>query len=165
VLHINKNDLPVGKFDMGNTAFTTTIVHGNNVSMMFATRPSGYHSKPHIHDCEQVNICLKGENIVFLQGQDPAFLKEGDINRIPAGVIHWAWVTGSEPFDLLEIHSPGLQSDPKCKDYAVAMYADGEEPSLMGEPINLFTDPDEDWVQEMEKKAVEMYGDLIKCDR
>ena len=163
MLYINKEDVPVGKFDMGHTAFTTSLVHGNNMSMMFATRPSGYHSKPHYHDCEQLNICLKGENIVFLQGQDPCFLKDGDINRIPAGIIHWAWVTGDDELDLLEIHSPGLQSDPKCSEYSTAMYAENENPQLLGQPVNIFTDPDEEWVKEMEVKAVELFGHLIKC--
>ena len=140
---ISKEDLPIGKFPMGNTAFDTTIVYGDNCSIMMAERPAGYHSRPHVHDCEQINLVMEGELIIFIDEQG-VLMKKGDYNRIPANAMHWSWNKSDKPIVLLEVHSPGLQSDPKCAEYAYPLFDEGEDKNLLGNPINIFPEDSEE---------------------
>jgi mannose-6-phosphate isomerase-like protein (cupin superfamily) len=139
-LFCKKADIPVGKMDMGNTSFTTTLVHGNNASLMLAERPGKYHSRPHSHDCEQLNLLMKGQLHVFMQ-DNHFLLNPGDVLRLPANVIHWAWNKSEEPCVLLEVHSPGLQSDPILQDLALGLFDTSEQINLLGTPNNQFVDP------------------------
>lgn len=148
--YINKEDLPVGSFNMGDAAFETNLVYGNNFSVMFATRPPGYHSKPHTHPCEQFNIVIEGESISFCNDSGHRN-RPGDINRIPAGALHWAWNKSDKPYTIIEIHSPGLQNDPKTAEYAYPLFAEGEEINLLGSPVNDFPPLEE--VREIMEKA------------
>ena len=151
MLSINEKDLPVGKFDMGKEAtFETTLAYGNNVSVMYTTRPPGYHSKPHTHDSEQISIVLEGESIGFV-GDKGVRSKPGDIKRIPAGALHWAWNKSDTVYRTIQIHSPGLQSDPKCSEYAHPLFAEGEEPNLLGEPANEFPEMTDEIIEIMER--------------
>ena len=57
---INYDDIPVINItpeDPGNVAsFVVRMVYGTDTSIMFADRGTGYHTKPHYHDAEQVNF-------------------------------------------------------------------------------------------------------------
>lgn len=87
------------------------IVYGTDMSLMIATRQPGYHSKPHAHDCEQLNYVLQGELLVFIG--DKAFqVRQGDTFRVPRNAVHWSWVRGDVPSILLETHAPPLIGDP-----------------------------------------------------
>jgi mannose-6-phosphate isomerase-like protein (cupin superfamily) len=87
------------------------IVHGTDMSLMVATRQPDYHSKPHAHDCEQLNYVLQGELLVFVA--DKAFrVRQGDTFRVPRNALHWSWVRGDVACILLEAHSPPLIGDP-----------------------------------------------------
>jgi mannose-6-phosphate isomerase-like protein (cupin superfamily) len=102
------------------------IVYGRDVSIIIATRHPGYHSKPHLHDAEQLNYVLVGELYVFID--DTGFLvKEGDLFRVPRNAIHWSWVQGTMPCVLLEVHTPPLIGDPGITDTAVALMSDDEK--------------------------------------
>ncbi|WP_395105072.1 cupin domain-containing protein [Actinomadura sp. SCN-SB] len=130
--------------DMGNTTFSTKAVYGNNSSLMVATRPAGYHSKPHFHDCEQLNLLQEGELWVFIE--DRAFhLKAGDFLRIPEGKIHWSWNKSGKPCVLIEVHTPGLHADPLVSGFAVALHDEGETPRYLGSPSNRFLPDDEEY--------------------
>ena len=141
MLHVPSDKLPIGKFDMGNTSFDTTLVYGKNFSIMTATRPGGYHSNPHVHDCEQVNIVADGELIIFVD-EKGYLCKKGDYFRIPANLLHWSWNQTDAPMTLIEVHSPGLQNDPKCSEYSQDLFDDGETVEVSGKPINIFPEMD-----------------------
>ncbi len=127
--------------DMGGTSFTTKAVYGNASSLMVATRPPGYHSRPHRHDCEQLNLLQSGELWVFVV--DRAFhLKAGDFLRIPADELHWSWNRSDAPCTLVEVHTPGLQDDPLIKAYAVGLHDAGETPRFLGSPVSEFLPDD-----------------------
>jgi mannose-6-phosphate isomerase-like protein (cupin superfamily) len=127
--------------DMGNTAFTTKAVYGNGASLMIATRPGGYHSRPHVHDCEQLNWLQVGRLWVFVE--DRAFLlRAGDFLRIPAGARHWSWNKTEQPCTLLEVHTPGLHADPLISEHAVGLYDVEEAPQFLGFPVNEFLPAD-----------------------
>jgi mannose-6-phosphate isomerase-like protein (cupin superfamily) len=118
-------DIPVGTVDMGTTAFTTTLVHGNEASLMVAERPAGYHSRPHTHDCEQLNLLQAGELHVYV-GERAYLLQPGDVLRIPAAAVHWSWNRADVPCVLIEVHAPGLQGDPDIAPIAVGLFDAGE---------------------------------------
>jgi quercetin dioxygenase-like cupin family protein len=101
-------------------AIGAKIVYGRDASMIVATRQPGYHSKPHLHDAEQLNYVLAGELYVFID--HVGFLaKEGDLFRVPRNAVHWSWVQGTKPCVLLEMHAPPLIGDPGVADTAVAL--------------------------------------------
>ena len=101
------------------------LVYGHEASMMIATRMPGYHSKPHLHDCEQLNYVLAGELFVFID--DAGFLvKQHDLFRVPRNAVHWSLVQGDGPCVLLEVHAPALIGDPGFTDTAVALLGSEE---------------------------------------
>jgi mannose-6-phosphate isomerase-like protein (cupin superfamily) len=139
-IYASGDSVPEESADMGNTSFTTKAVYGNSSSMMIATRPAGYHSRPHRHDCEQLNWLQAGELWVFIA--DRAWhLKAGDFLRIPAGALHWSWNKTGAPCTLVEVHTPGLQDDPLIMARAVGLYDAQETPEFLGSPVTEFLPP------------------------
>lgn len=122
---------------MGSASFRTRAVYGDNSSLMIATRPTGYHSRPHTHDCEQLNWLQSGELWVFVE--DRAFhMRCGDFLRIPAGEIHWSWNKADEPCTLVEVHTPGMQHDGLISGFAVGLFEDDEPREFLGSPVTEF---------------------------
>lgn len=139
-IHVPADRVPEDVADVGDMSFRTKAVYGNSSSMMIATRPGGYHSKPHTHDCEQLNWLQSGELWVFIV--DRAFLmKAGDFLRVPAGQLHWAWNRSDEPCTLVEVHTPGMQHDPSVQAFAVGLHDEQETPEFLGTPVNEFPEP------------------------
>lgn len=94
------------------------FVYGFQSNLMVATRAAGYHSKPHIHKCEQLNLLLGGRLWIFTD-REAHLLQPGDFMRVPAMAPHWAWNDGDEECLLIEAHSPVL--DPGSKSDSVAL--------------------------------------------
>ncbi len=102
-------------------AVTAKVVHGNDASLMIATREPGYHSKPHSHACEQLNYVLRGEIWIFVD--DGGFAaRAGDVFRIPEGAVHWSRV-GASGCTLLEVHTPSLIGDETVAAAAHGLFA------------------------------------------
>jgi quercetin dioxygenase-like cupin family protein len=57
---------------------------------MMADRGAGYHTKPHVHDCEQWNYIISGE-IWFFVEEHGYRCRKGDVMRIPRNRPHWAY--------------------------------------------------------------------------
>jgi mannose-6-phosphate isomerase-like protein (cupin superfamily) len=140
-LFVAAADVPVHTVDMGTTSFETRLVYGTNGSLMVAWRPSGYHSSPHVHDCEQLNHLQEGELWVFIE-QRAFHLRAGDFLRVPPGLVHWSWNRGEGPCTLIEVHCPGLQADPKMSSAAVGLFDAGEPATTTGSPFNDFVEFD-----------------------
>ena len=142
MLFAHSVDVPRGEVPMqvSGGVLATQQVAGKSASLMLAERSAGYHSKPHIHNCEQLNYLVGGELWVFLE--EHAFhLHPGDFLRIPAGVVHWAWNRGSEACLLVEVHAPPLDILPR--DQVVLLLAEGEDPTEIGWVGNAFVAYDE----------------------
>lgn len=118
---------------------TSKFVYGLDSNLMVATRVGGYHSKSHVHDCEQLNLLLEGELWVFLENE-AFFMKPGDFLRIPRGRHHWAWNTGGGRCVLVENHSPVL--NPAAKPNAKALLTERESKSERYFAVNYWS-PDE----------------------
>ena len=165
-LNVSLRDIPetvlVPAKHLSGGSVGAQIAYGKDMSLMIATRQPGYHSKPHLHDTEQLNFVLEGELYVFIEST--GFLaKKGDLFRIPRNAIHWSWVRGHGPCVLLEAHSPPLVGDPGVSDTAVALMTSGERASVAGIASQWPTDFDRDGaedailhahVQAAERKAV-----------
>lgn len=129
-------DVQIGIMDMGDAAFRTRIIYGIDSSLMIAERPPGYHSRPHRHDCEQLNILERGELYIYTT-EGAYLLRPGDALRIKPNLIHWSWNRADVDCVLIEVHTPGIQNDPKLAEFATALLDTGEAPSTDG-PTNMF---------------------------
>ena len=147
--------VPADKLRAG--AITAQVAHGQNCSVILATRSPGYHSIPHKHAAEQINYVVSGEAWLFVEDQG-FHGGPGSVSRIPKDAVHWAWVTGDEPLTVLEIHTPPLTGDPKVRDGRVSLCVREEEEVSMQ---HIHTE----WPQGFDAAAVERrwvgraYGD------
>ena len=139
---------------MGSASFRTKAVYGNSSSLMIATRPGGYHSVPHTHDCEQLNWLQSGRLWVFVE--DRAFLMEtGDFLRIPAGAVHWSWNKGAAACTLVEVHTAGMQHDALISGFAVGLFDEGEQQEFLGSPVTEFLPEDSTFDPSVAEKQAE----------
>jgi mannose-6-phosphate isomerase-like protein (cupin superfamily) len=153
-LHVTAGDVPEEQARVADMTLTTTAVYGNAASLMIATRPPGYHSKPHTHDCEQLNWLQAGEMWVFIE--ERAFgLRAGDVLRVPSGAVHWAWNKSQAPCTMVEVHAPGMQHDPTVAGFAVGLFDEQETPALTGSPANRFLPEDLDFDPSIAEKQAE----------
>ena len=72
-LRVKAENVPVKKVvlsaDQGQGSMVVKQAYGNESSLMMATRPPGYHTKPHMHVSEQINHVLEGEIWFFVEDQ------------------------------------------------------------------------------------------------
>lgn len=140
-LHVSGSNVSEELARVGDMTLATKAVYGDHSSLMIATRPPGYHSRPHTHESEQLNWLHLGEVWIFVEEQ--AFqLRSGDFMRVPAGAVHWAWNKSAEPCVMIEVHSPGMQHDPMVREVAVGLYDDHEIPAPRAQPSNRFLTED-----------------------
>lgn len=140
-LFVGAAEVPIHTVSMQGSGFETRFVYGTRGSLMVATRPPGYHSPPHRHDCEQLNYLQDGALWVFVE-QRAYWLGPGDFFRVPPGVVHWSWNKSDSECTLIEVHCPGLQDDPAMQSAAVPLFDDGESAAVTGSPQNEFIDYD-----------------------
>ena len=139
-LRVKADDVPVKKVvlsaEQGQGSMVVRQAYGNESSLMVATRPPGYHTKPHMHVSEQINHVLEGE-IWFFVEEHGYLCKKGDFQRIPANKVHWAWNRSSADAVVVESHSPPLVGGEIIKG-AAGLFDEGEEAMLRGPGENQF---------------------------
>jgi quercetin dioxygenase-like cupin family protein len=113
-LYRSANEVPEVLVDMkvSGGVLSTKQVFGLESSLMVARRSAGYHSKPHVHDSEQLNYVAEGEIWIYVE-EHAYLLKAGDFLRVPRLAVHWAWNKSSESVLLFESHTPGLDILPR----------------------------------------------------
>ncbi len=131
-LHISWNQVPVlvrtRAVGEGTGSITTRGVYGNEGTMGFVTRSSGYHTTPHRHDSEQINYILDGE-MWFFVGDKAYRCRPGDFQRVPQDAIHWAWNRSDKPVTAVEMHTPPPgESGPRGR--STGLFGEGETPRL-----------------------------------
>jgi len=134
----------------------TRMLYGTQGSLMVASRPPDYHSTPHLHDCEQLNVVSEGQLWGFMispAGEGVAFLlSPGSLWRVPPLTVHWAWNRGETPATLLEYHSPGLQGDPVVGAGAVSLLLADENLGYHPPRVsNLFLPVEQSVIREVEE--------------
>jgi quercetin dioxygenase-like cupin family protein len=144
--HVHSADIPAvdmappdGKQSGKGGALTAQMVYGTNTSIMLAERETGYHSKPHYHDAEQMNYVVDG-SIWFFIGDQGFRAVKGDIVRIPRNAVHWAWVREPGNCVLFESHTPPLIGDEKMREGAYPLLAPDEDRSAIQARENLWAD-------------------------
>jgi quercetin dioxygenase-like cupin family protein len=139
-LHTKDEDVPrrkrVQSGERGEGSMVVRKAYGNECSLMVAVRAAGYHTKPHVHESEQLNHILEGEIWFFVE--DKGFhCKKGDFQRIPANSIHWAWNNSNADAVVAEAHAPALIGG-RSIEGAVALFDDGETQKIRGPGENKF---------------------------
>jgi mannose-6-phosphate isomerase-like protein (cupin superfamily) len=160
---INKDNLPVRTAAPKAAAhkgivMSTQRIHGIDNSIMFAERGAGYHTTPHMHECEQINYVVEGEIWFFVEGQGYQ-CKKGDLMRIPRNRIHWAFNCSDQQATVIESHSPCLiGNDAEARKLAVSLLGDDERMSDVRTTVNVVVDVDPQWVADCEREAI---GDAV----
>ena len=148
-LQVKSDDVPKRKVvlttEQGEGAMIVQQGFGNESSLMVAARPPGYHTKPHVHESEQINHVLEGEIWFFVEDKG-YHCKKGDFHRIPANKVHWAWNRSNAEARVVESHSPPLVGGDIIKG-AAALFDDGEKPQLRGPGKNKFVAYDQEAVE------------------
>ena len=162
-LRVKAENVPVKKVvlsaDQGQGSMVVRQAYGNESSLMMATRPPGYHTKPHMHVSEQINHVLDGEIWFFVEDQG-YLCKKGDFHRIPANKVHWAWNRSQSDAVVVESHSPPLVGGEIIKG-AAGLFDDGETPNLRGPGENQFVPYDQEAVERKVFPANDNYGHAI----
>lgn len=132
-LHVNKDDVPTVGYDTGGDGeLESRLVYGEEMNMLYASRPDGYHSTPHVHPAEQFNFVLEGEMWMFVE-DEAALLRPGDFHRVPGLAVHWGRVVDG-PCVLVEGHSPPLIGDEDLvgadREHVVGLFMDDEDPDI-----------------------------------
>ncbi len=143
-LHVKSEYVPqrttVQSGATGEGSMVVTKVYGNECSLMIAVRKSGYHTKPHVHESEQINYIMDGE-IWFFVEEEGFHCKKGDFQRIPANKIHWAWNRSDRDAVVAEAHAPALIGG-RAGESALGLFADGESAQIRGPGVNQFVSYD-----------------------
>ena len=157
--HARKDDLPVRRA-MPSSAVSadmvlaTQRVYGTETSIMFAERGPGYHTRPHRHDCEQMNYIVSGEIWFFVEDQGYR-CRAGDIMRIPRNKVHWAYNCGGENAVVIESHCPPLiGNNAEARRTAVPLLGADETPESVRYVVNEVVPLDPAWVAEVEARAI-----------
>jgi quercetin dioxygenase-like cupin family protein len=143
-LHVKSKDVPERKgIRAGSEGEGSMVSHkgyGNECSLMIATRAPGYHTRPHVHESEQINYVLDGEIWFFVEGQG-FHCEKGDFQRVPANKVHWAWNRSDKEATVAEAHAPGLIGE-RAGQGAVALFDEGEKPDLKNIGVNRYVEYD-----------------------
>ena len=152
-LHVKRENVPERKrVQSGATGEGSMVVkkaYGNECNLMIATRGSGYHTKPHVHDCEQINYVLEGD-IWFFVEERGFHCQKGEFQRVPASKIHWAWNNSERDAVVAEVHAPALIGG-RAGEGAVPLFDEGEVPKIKVPAENKFVPYD---AAAVEKKYV-----------
>lgn len=143
-LHAKRESVPERKATRAGSEGEGSMVsykgYGNECSLMIATRAPGYHTRPHVHESEQINYILDGEIWFFVEGKGFQ-CKKGDFHRVPANKVHWAWNRSGKEAVVAEAHAPGLVGE-RAGQGAVALFDDEETPDLKNVGVNRYVEYD-----------------------
>ena len=74
----------------------------DQLSLWRQTLEPGACTPPHVHDCDEVVLCLAGQGEVHLGGRVHRFGAERTV-VLPRGGVHQLFNTGTEPLEVLGI--------------------------------------------------------------
>lgn len=78
---------------------------GQNMTALYSTWDAGAKAPEHIHEHEQMGLCLQGEIIFTINGQD-FIVKTGEFYQIPGNVPHAERNDAKELAILIDFFSP-----------------------------------------------------------
>jgi mannose-6-phosphate isomerase-like protein (cupin superfamily) len=142
----------VAQAAVGRSMLRSQKVYGTETSIMFAERGSGYHTRPHMHDCEQMNYIVSGNIYFFVDGRG-YLCGPGDVMRIPRNKVHWAWNRGAETAVVFESHSPPLTGTIHGRGDAVALLGPDDDEKAIKHMANIMVE-----MKQAEIDAIEARG-------
>jgi quercetin dioxygenase-like cupin family protein len=157
--HARKDDLPVRTAAPSSAAnqdivMSTQRVFGKDTSIMFAERGPGYHTRPHRHECEQMNYVVSGEIWFFVEDQGYC-CKQGDLMRIPRGKVHWAYNCAHGDAIVIESHTPPLiGNNADARKTAIPLLGEDEKIEDVKYVVNEVVPMDPNWVADVERRAI-----------
>src|ERR1700675_5076484 len=140
----------VAQAAVGRSMLRSQKVYGTETSIMFAERGSGYHTRPHMHDCEQMNYIVSGNIYFFVDGRGYQ-CGPGDVMRIPRNKVHWAWNRGAETAVVFESHSPPLRD--RGGD-AVALLGPDDDAAKIQHMSNMLVKMDQAEIDRIEARGI-----------
>lgn len=143
----------VAQAAVGRSMLRSQKVYGVETSIMFAERGPGYHTSPHMHDCEQMNYIVSGEIFFFVDGRGYR-CKAGDVMRIPRNKVHWAWNRGTEKAVVFESHSPPLTGTIHGRGDAVALHGPEDDDSKIQHMANIMVKMDQAEIDAIEARGI-----------
>lgn len=155
---VSKDDIHIRRAKPSSAANEGVIlssqrVYGMENSIMFADRGPGYHTRPHQHDCEQINYIVSGEIWFFVDGHGYR-CGPGDIMRIPRNHVHWAYNRGTEHAVIIESHCPPLiGNDAEARTTAHPLLGPQENKEDVNYVVNVVVPMDPKEVAEIEARA------------
>jgi mannose-6-phosphate isomerase-like protein (cupin superfamily) len=143
----------VAQAAVGRSMLRSQKVYGVETSIMFVERGPGYHTSPHMHDCEQMNYIVSGEIFFFVDGRGYR-CKAGDVMRIPRNKVHWAWNRGTEKAVVFESHSPPLTGTIHGRGDAVALHGPEDDDSKIQHMANIMVKMDQAEIDAIEARGI-----------
>ena len=153
-----KDALPVRRAKPSSAARDDVVlasqrIYGSETSIMFAERGPGYHTRPHRHDAEQINVIVAGEIWFFVEERGWR-CRAGDIMRIPRNKVHWAYNRGDAPCTIIESHCPPLiGNDEEARKTAVPLLGPDEDVAGVRYVVNQVVPMDPAKVAAIEERA------------
>lgn len=154
---VNRRDVKVteqvAQAAVGKSLLRSQKVYGVETSIMFAERAPGYHTSPHMHDCEQMNYIVSGEIYFFVDGRGYR-CKAGDVMRIPRNKVHWAWNRGTETAVVFESHSPPLTGTIHGRGHAAALLGPDDDDAAIQHKPNIMVKMDQAEIDRIEARGI-----------
>ena len=104
-LAINPKDVPGWEIEKHKGVFARLLVAGENLTVLWTRWDPGSIAPEHTHPNEQVAVCLEGEIIFTVNGEE-TLLHAGEFIHIPASAPHAERNEGKTPVVLTDFFSP-----------------------------------------------------------
>jgi quercetin dioxygenase-like cupin family protein len=104
-LAINPNNVAGWEIEKHKGVYARLLVAGENITVLWTRWDPGAIAPEHTHPNEQVAVCLEGEIIFTVNGEE-ALLHAGEFIHIPSNAPHAERNAGTQPAVLTDIFSP-----------------------------------------------------------
>lgn len=105
---IDPQQLDIWSLDRHTGVSAKLLGDGQNMTVLYTTWDIGAKAPEHIHEHEQMGLCLQGEVVFTIHGQD-FLVKAGEFYQIPGNAPHAERNDGAEPAILVDFFSPVRQ--------------------------------------------------------
>jgi quercetin dioxygenase-like cupin family protein len=102
---INPNNVAGWEIQKHQGVFARLLVAGENLTVLWTRWDAGARAPEHTHPQEQVAVCLEGQ-IVFTVNGEESVLSAGEFIHIPSNAPHAERNDGLVPAILTDIFSP-----------------------------------------------------------
>jgi quercetin dioxygenase-like cupin family protein len=157
-LMINESQLPNCEFASkenlleGNaSSVEAKLAYSPEISLLIGKLPSGYKSRPHVVDSEQISYLAEGRVWIFIEGKG-YHLETGDFIRVPPMAVHWTWNPDPQPAAFYSFSTLPAIGSAKVRAAGGALLMDKE--TIQPEDMPRATWLSDRYVREIESKAL-----------